>query len=80
MRSPLQTDSADSWEKLEEDARKTSCDYACAPLASSGFATCDGCRFGFEKCGPCHIEKALDVLKRAKKLAGVEDAEEASDD
>lgn len=64
---------ADSWEKLEEDARKTSCDYASAPLDANGLTTCDGCRF--EKCGPCHIEKALDVVKRAKKLAGIEKLE-----
>ena len=40
---------------------------------ANGFATCDGCRF--EKCGPCHIEKALDVVKRSKKLAGIEKLE-----
>lgn len=62
---------ADSWEKLEEDARKTSCDYVSAPLDANGLATCDGCRF--EKCGPCHIEKATDMVKRAKKLAGIEE-------
>lgn len=63
----------DSWEKLEEDARKTSCDYVSAPLDANGLTTCDGCRF--QKCGPCHIEKAIDVVKRAKKLAGIEDLE-----
>lgn len=35
----------DSWEKLEEDARKTSCDYAPAPLDANGLTTCKGCRF-----------------------------------
>ena len=64
---------ADSWEKLEDDARKTSCDYASAPLDANGFTTCDDCRF--EKCGPCHMEKVLDVVKRAKKLAGIEKLE-----
>lgn len=63
----------DSWEKLEEDARKTSCDYVSAPLDANGLTTCDGCRF--EKCGPCHIEKVIDVVKRAKKLAGIEKLE-----
>lgn len=62
---------ADSWEKLEEDAKKTPCGYALAPRDEDGLRTCDGCRF--EKCGPCHIEKAIDVIKRAKKLAGIEE-------
>ncbi len=69
---------SDSWEKLEEDARKTSCDYAGAPLDANGFTTCDGCRF--QKCGPCHSEMTIEVLERAKKLAGVKESEEASDD
>ena len=68
----------DSWKKLEEDARKSSCDYAGAPLDANGLTTCDGCRF--QKCGPCHIEMTIEVLERAKKLAGVEESEEASDD
>ena len=68
----------DSWEKLEEDAKKTSCGYASAPLDENGFNTCEGCRF--QKTESCHQEMILDVLKRAKKLAGVEDAKEASDD
>lgn len=69
---------ADSWEKLEEDAKKTPCGYALAPRDEDGLRTCDGCRF--EKCGPCHIEKAIDVIKRAKKLAGIEYESEASND
>ena len=71
--SRLSHECPDSWEKLEEDARKTSCDYASAPLDANGLTTCDGCRF--EKCGPCHIEKVIDMLERAKKLAGIEDLE-----
>lgn len=67
------TDSADSWAKLEEDARKTSCDYASAPLDENGFNTCDGCRF--QNGGPCHIEKTIDLVERAKKLAGIEEAQ-----
>lgn len=63
----------DSWEKLEEDARKTSCDYASAPLDENGFATCDGCRF--QNGGPCHIKKSIDMVERAKKLAGIEKLE-----
>ena len=70
------TDSADSWAKLEEDAKKMTCDYASAPLDENGFATCDGCRF--HKGGSCHVKKTIDVLERAKKLAGIE--EEAQND
>lgn len=68
----------DSWEKLEEDAKKTSCGYASAPRDENGLTTCEGCRF--QKTESCSQEMTLDVLKRAKKLAGVEDAKEASDD
>lgn len=68
----------DSWEKLENDAKKTSCGYASAPRDENGLTTCEGCRF--QKTESCSQEMTLDVLKRAKKLAGVEDAKEASDD
>lgn len=58
---------ADSWEKLEEDARKTACNYALAPRDEDGLTTCDGCRF--QKSESCHNEMTLDVFARAKKLA-----------
>ena len=67
---------ADSWEKLEEDARKTACDYALAPRDEDGITTCDGCRF--QKSKSCSNEMTLDVVERAKKLAGIE--EEARND
>ena len=62
----------DSWEKLEEDAKKMTCDYALAPCDEDGLTTCDGCRF--QNGGPCHRKMTLDVLERAKKLAGIEEA------
>lgn len=68
----------DSWEKLENDAKKTSCGYASAPRDENGLTTCEGCRF--QKTESCSQEMTLDILERAKKLAGVEDAKEASDD
>lgn len=68
---PLEPEHPDSWEKLEEDAMKTICDYASAPLDADGVPMCDGCRF--EMCGPCLVEKDLDMVKRAKKLAGIEE-------
>lgn len=60
----------DSWEKLEEDAKKSVCDYADAPHDEDGLITCDGCRF--HESLPCYEGMAHDVLKRAKRLAGVE--------
>ena len=66
----------DSWEKLEEDARKTACNYALAPRDEDGLTTCDGCRF--QKSESCSNEMTLDVVERAKKLAGIE--EEARND
>lgn len=65
----------DSWEKLDEDAEKTACDYALAPRDENGLTTCDGCRF---QKGDCYQEMMFDVLARAKKLAGIE--EEARND
>lgn len=61
---------ADSWEKLDEDAEKTACDYALAPRDENGLTTCDGCRF---QKGDCYQEMMFDVLARAKKLAGIEE-------
>lgn len=68
---PLEPEPTDSWEKLEEDAMKTICYYASAPLDADGVPMCDGCRF--ENGGPCLVEKDLDMVKRAKKLAGIEE-------
>lgn len=66
----------DSWEKLEEDARKTACDYAPAPRNEDGLTTCDGCPF--LKSESCSNEMTIDLVERAKKLAGIE--EEARND
>ena len=66
----------DSWEKLEEDARKTACAYAPAPLDEDGLTKCDGCPF--EKSESCSNEMTIDLVERAKKLAGIE--EEARND
>lgn len=64
---------ADSWEKLEEDARKTACDYALAPRDEDGITTCDGCRF--QKSESCGNEMTIDLVERAKKLAGIEESD-----
>ena len=63
----------DSWEKLEEDARKTTCNYALAPRDEDGLTTCDGCRF--QKSESCNNEMTIDLVERAKKLAGIEEEE-----
>lgn len=63
----------DSWDRLEEDAMKTTCDYAHAPRDEDGLTTCKGCRF--QESRSCHRDMTCDVLKRAKKLAGIEEQE-----
>ena len=63
----------DSWGKLEEDAKKIVCEYVGAPLNEIGMTTCNGCRFA--KYEDCYSEMVLDVLARAKKLAGIEEQE-----
>lgn len=73
---PLEPEQADSWEKLEKDARKTACDYAPAPRNEDGLTTCDGCPF--QKSESCSNEMTIDLVERAKKLAGIE--EEARND
>lgn len=62
---------ADSWEKLEKDARKIACDYAPAPRNEDGLTTCDGCPF--QKSESCSNEMTIDLVERAKKLAGIEE-------
>lgn len=62
---------ADSWAKLEEDAKKTACNYALAPRDEDDLTTCNGCRF--QKSESCHHEMVLDVFERTKKLAGIEE-------
>lgn len=68
----------DSWERLEEDARKGVCEYAGAYRKSGTIDAhaCDGCRFDNDGSGPtCEQQMALDVIRRAKALAGVEAGE-----
>ena len=67
---PLEPEHPDSWEKLEEDARKTPCDYAPAPRDEDGLTTCYGCPFNRSK--SCSNEMTIDLVERAKKLAGIE--------
>ena len=59
---------ADSWEKLEKDAMGRACE-----LAGSGPLRCGDCEWGKEDIG-CQAMARLEILKRAKKLAGIEEA------
>lgn len=69
----------DSWEKLEKDVMKrSSCNYF---GIGSSMKSCNDCPHGERRSGTSCFENARrDMLARAKKLAGVEDAKEASDD
>lgn len=59
----------DSWEKLEKDAMGRACE-----LAGSGNLRCGDCEWGKEGIG-CQAMARLEILKRAKKLAGIEEAQ-----
>lgn len=64
---------ADSWEKLEEDALKGQCTYF---GASGNSVTCTNCEHSLQATGRCCWENMqIDLVKRAKKLAGVEEQE-----
>lgn len=63
----------DSWEKLEEDAMKHSCDYFGIGL---GNASCGDCPHGSRRTGrACWANACLDMIARAKKLSGIEEQE-----
>ena len=68
---------ADSWEKLEEDMmRGTSCRYF---RGVESVSDCWDCPHGTEQTGTtCWRNERIDIMKRAKKLAGIE--EEARND
>lgn len=64
---------ADSWEKLEEDAKKRSCSYF---DIDQDAASCDDCPHGSRRTGTaCWLNARLDMIARAKKLAGIEEEE-----
>lgn len=68
------TMSSDSWEKLEEDMRKQSCSYFGLDLTP---ALCDDCPHGSRQTGrACWQNARLDMIARAKKLAGIEGKEQ----
>lgn len=67
----------DSWERLEVDSAKGVCEYAGAELSGCIDAhDCDTCRFyrepGKREGLICEQRMCLDIVRRAKKLAGVD--------
>lgn len=63
----------DSWERLEEDVEQfedggTACEYFGSELTS-----CNGCKSPCSIGANCRNSVARDVLRRAKKLAGIEE-------
>ena len=56
----------DSWERLEEDAAKSDCDFFGRDVSD-----CDRCP-ARESTLSCGQSKSLDIIRRAKALAGVE--------
>lgn len=62
----------DSWERLEEDAKKDACEYFVGYGDGSVYNKCQSCPAYGGDCGPA---MAQDVVRRAKALAGVTDDE-----
>ena len=60
----------DSWAKLEDDAKKTTCELAGMDMLES----CRDCVWRPTKTdADCNTTARLEILKRAKKLAGIEE-------
>lgn len=59
----LTHEAPDSWERLEEDAGKGACDYF-----GSEYCECGGCPHEMDP--DCNVVVAMDIVRRAKALAG----------
>lgn len=73
--SHKQPEPTDSWERLEEDVEQfadggTACEYF-----GSERTSCNGCKSPCSIGANCRNSVARDVLRRAKKLAGIEEAQ-----
>lgn len=71
---------ADSWERLEEDADKHVCEYAGAhkSITDDDKYSCINCPYdepGLHTDRGCQERMRLDLVRRAKKLAGIEEEE-----
>lgn len=72
MLTHKQPEPPDSWEKLEEDALKYQCAYFFG-ISEDKNTTCVNCKKSSEATGiPCRLNMQIDLVKRAKRLAGVE--------
>lgn len=58
--------SHDSWEKIEEDATRETCEY----LTGKSDTSCRDCAY-FNAERECQDYMSLDLIRRAKALAGV---------
>ena len=69
---PLEPEPDDSWEKLEEDMMKrSSCHYF---GIGASIESCNDCPHGERRSGTtCFKNARLDMIARAKKLAGIEE-------
>ena len=64
----------DSWEKLEDDARKDTCTYF--GRIENQCLFCSVCQHGTQATGrSCGESMRLDLVERAKRLAGIEEQE-----
>ena len=71
---PERPEPADSWEKLKKDMLKRS---SCSYFRQHFTKPCNDCPHGENQTGfPCWENARLDMLKRAKKLAGIEEEAE----
>ena len=62
----------DSWEQLSEDAMKGQCTYF-GTLGDKS-VTCINCEYSYQATGRlCRENMQIDLVKRAKKLAGIEE-------
>ena len=63
----------DSWEKLEEDAKKSACRYFYEP-EEKDIVSCMDCKHSYQATGRrCRVNMQIELVKRAKRLAGIEE-------
>ena len=65
----------DSWEKIKEDAEKTACRYF-SGLEEKDIVSCMNCPQGRRTTDRrCRYSMIMDIVRRAKRLAGIEEQE-----
>ena len=63
---------ADSWERLEEDAEKLACEYFGRKEEKDPCSWCRSREIDPCTAKDCELNKTIDLVRRAKKLAGVQ--------